>query len=47
MRILSVYVSILAPQRNNQIRAGGLDSLRMMKVHHDDATRNRCRDPHP
>src|SRR6266849_2867562 len=24
----------------------GLDLLRMIKVHHDDAPRNRCRDPH-
>ena len=24
----------------------GLDSLRMIEVHHDDAPRNRCRDPH-
>ena len=33
-------------QRNGQIGIGGLDSLRIMKMHHDDAPRNRCRDPH-
>src|ERR1700681_3867415 len=31
---------------SRDMKRKGLDSLRMIEVHHDDAPRNRCRDPH-